>query len=280
MMVVPVRKLREGDRLGAPVYFNDGRVLMPKGTVLNISLITVLGGLNVDTVLIDNMAAGQKQSAYPVQKAEELQRAAYETVLQVFRDVERSGSFQGGAVMGLATELAAFAIEAPVFPPVERLEGDGSKWSELAAHSAYVCMLAVATGRQLPYTGQHLKMLAIGSLLHDIGYITDKDRAQSRLEHPQKGYDMIRRLPDLPLLSAHIVLEHHEELSGKGFPRGLRGDQVRLSAQICGIANAFDRYRHGEQLRSFNEGIEHLLSKIEISYDGAAVRAFIQAVSQ
>ncbi|PZD95537.1 hypothetical protein DNH61_13490 [Paenibacillus sambharensis] len=279
MMVVPVRKLREGDRLGAPVYFNDGRMLMPKGTVLNISLITVLGGLNVDTVMIDNMAAGHKQSTHPAHKAEELQRAAYETALKVFTDAERSGSFQAGAVMELATGLAAFAVESPVFPLVERLKGDGSKWSELAAHSARVCMLAVATGRQLPYTGQHLRMLAVGSLLHDIGY-AGKDQAQSRTEHPQRGYEMIRRLPDLPLLSAHIVLEHHEELSGKGFPRGLRGDQVRLSAQICGIANTYDRYVNGEQPGSHKEGIEHLLSKIKVSYDGAAVRAFIQAVSE
>ena len=120
-----------------------------------------------------------------------------------------------------------------------------------AGHSERVSLLSVAVGRQLGLSDTELEVLRIGALLHDIGKIGVPDAV---LQKPGRlsteEYEVIkthttlgaRILSTVPFLAAHvpIVELHHERPDGRGYPRGLAGDDIPLVAAIVHVADAYD----------------------------------------
>ena len=92
--------------------------------------------------------------------------------------------------------------------------------------------------------------LYIAGLLHDVGtfdlsnrlahhkdQMEDVDVAAVKV-HPQKGAAIVASLPGfIPI--AKYILDHHEYINGKGYPRGLRGNDISLGSQILRIADRF-----------------------------------------
>jgi len=275
MLLVAVTDLQEGDRLGQHVYKFDGRLVLSRGTVLTASLIQGLMRQRVDNVYIDNVRPNEAVSEQTMGMGS-LRAAAIEIIRSAFQEAANSGSFKSRPVVRLADDMVRQMSHEEVALQMKELRADSSY---LYAHSANVCTLSLMTGRAMGLTDQHLRTLAIGALLHDIGYVV-KQSGDPALDHPRIGFDLLRKHSDIPLLSAHIVLQHHEQLNGAGFPMGIRGEDFRLSAQICAIANDFDHFVNeiGKN-RLPHEGIEYVMSKVDSSYDIAVVRAFVKSVT-
>jgi putative nucleotidyltransferase with HDIG domain len=120
-----------------------------------------------------------------------------------------------------------------------------------AGHSDRVSVLSVAIGRTLSLSTDDLEVLRLGALLHDIGKIgvpddvLRKPGALTDLEfdaikqHPVLGARILR---SVPFLARHIpIVElHHERPDGRGYPNGLRGDDIPLAARIVHVADAYD----------------------------------------
>jgi len=92
-----------------------------------------------------------------------------------------------------------------------------------------------------------------GALLHDIGKIGIPERILGKngkltneeyeiiKSHPILGHNMIKHIGDFDKNGVlDIILYHHERYDGKGYPKGLKGDQIPLFARIVGIADTFD----------------------------------------
>jgi putative nucleotidyltransferase with HDIG domain len=124
---------------------------------------------------------------------------------------------------------------------------------ETKGHSLRVMSYVLAIARQLGLEegGQEWTDMQRGALLHDIGkigvsdYILHKPGPLTPEEwadmkrHPHVGYEMLK---DISFLSdaAAIVHAHHERFDGKGYPRGLAGDEIPTGARIFAVADAFD----------------------------------------
>ena len=120
-----------------------------------------------------------------------------------------------------------------------------------AGHSDRVSVLSVAIGRTLSLPADDLEVLRLGALLHDIGKIGVPDdvlRKPGALtdaefdvikQHPVLGARILR---SVPFLARHIpIVElHHERPDGRGYPTGLRGDDIPLAARIVHVADAYD----------------------------------------
>lgn len=128
-----------------------------------------------------------------------------------------------------------------------------------------------------------------GALLHDIGKIgipdsilrkagplTDKEREIIK-EHPFLGYEMVEEFPFLHKAS-RVVLFHHESYDGRGYPYGLKGEEIPLEARIFAIADTLDAitsdrpYRKGQSFRMAFDEIERVRGT---QFDPYIVDAFL-----
>lgn len=118
-------------------------------------------------------------------------------------------------------------------------------------HSARVANLSLLLGRRLGLGEAELKDLEMACFLHDIGKIRVPDKVlnkPSRLDikeqrlirkHPEEGARILRLAESLHK-HVPVVLHHHEWYDGKGYPRGLKGKEIPLYAQIVAIADTYD----------------------------------------
>ena len=118
-------------------------------------------------------------------------------------------------------------------------------------HSLRVQAYALRLGRELSLPESQLEVLAQGALLHDIGKIGVPDHIllkpgplneqdwQAMRQHPEIGQRMLASVPFLEE-AIEIVAAHHEHYDGSGYPRGLRGDEIPLTARVFAVADAFD----------------------------------------
>src|SRR5918997_4473319 len=118
-------------------------------------------------------------------------------------------------------------------------------------HSGRVAEYAVAIARAFGLADSELTAVRVGAHLHDVGKIPvpheilnkpDKlTEAEFEVikQHPVYGVELLASV-DFPWDVKPIVRWHHEKIDGTGYPDGLRGDEIPLSAQIIGIADVYD----------------------------------------
>src|SRR5438309_7861905 len=119
-------------------------------------------------------------------------------------------------------------------------------------HSVRVANYSLGIARQLQLDQEVIDLIALGAELHDIGKIGVSEAVLHKagklsdteyrhiMEHPVIGARILEPLMrDAPGALA-IVRSHHERLDGKGFPDGLRGDQIPLEVRVVTVADSFD----------------------------------------
>ncbi len=142
-------------------------------------------------------------------------------------------------------------------------------------HSTRVSKLSVALGEEVGLSNSELEDLRIACLFHDVGKIKIPDSIllkKGRLEpleitemmrHPEYGAEILSKASSL-LRYIPVVKHHHERYDGSGYPDGLSGDEIPLSAAITGLADAFDAmisdrpYRRALSEREAIEKIQQL----------------------
>jgi putative nucleotidyltransferase with HDIG domain len=148
---------------------------------------------------------------------------------------------------GLLEELAQLNWGA--MTALARTVDTKSSWT--AGHSERVTALSLAIGRGMGLSEQELDLLQRGGLLHDIGkigvpgHILDKPGKLTReetaivSEHPGKGSRILEPIPAFQDVIP-IVAQHHERYDGRGYPRGLSGEDISLGARILAVADVYD----------------------------------------
>jgi putative nucleotidyltransferase with HDIG domain len=127
---------------------------------------------------------------------------------------------------------------------------------ETYEHSERVAKYAVVIGRGLGLLPEELERLRLAGLLHDIGKIAvnlailSKPKKLEHHEmatvrnHTELGQEFLLSVPGLERY-AQVARSHHERWDGKGYPDGLRDQDIALSARIVGLADAFDVMTRG-----------------------------------
>jgi HD-GYP domain-containing protein (c-di-GMP phosphodiesterase class II) len=172
---------------------------------------------------------------------------------------------------------------------VEALE---AKDPYIKEHLRAVSGLALRIGREMSLPGEQMEALASGALLHDVGKIGVPDRILQKSGRLTEGeYAEIKRHPVLgvsilthatELASAlPVVKHHHERFDGKGYPDGLRGEDIPLIARIVSVADAFDSMIRA---RPYGYGISRKAALREIEensgtqFDPRIVRVLLEVV--
>jgi PAS domain S-box-containing protein len=122
---------------------------------------------------------------------------------------------------------------------------------ETQGHTQRVTNLTLELARQIGIPESELIHIRRGALLHDIGKmgvpdnilrkpgpLTDEETAEMR-KHPKYAFDLLAPIPYLRP-SVDIPYSHHEWWNGSGYPRGLKGEDIPLSARIFAIIDVWD----------------------------------------
>jgi putative nucleotidyltransferase with HDIG domain len=120
-----------------------------------------------------------------------------------------------------------------------------------ARHSAAVARYSRAIAQRAGYSRREEELVHIAALLHDIGKfilpdrilkanvpLTDEDWMLIK-RHPQQGARVVSSLDGYGPV-AEIILAHHERIDGKGYPRGLAGDDIPELSRIISVADTYD----------------------------------------
>lgn len=119
-------------------------------------------------------------------------------------------------------------------------------------HSLNVAALAINLGIDLNIKRDALEKLGLGAILHDIGesviapYIVHRQGRLNESEykmfrnHVLEGEKILRNQKEFPAESMPAVLQHHEKLSGRGYPYRLSGNDIKTFGRITAIADCFD----------------------------------------
>jgi len=159
------------------------------------------------------------------------------------------------------------------------------------AESSVNCMiLSTVIGLNLKLPPHRLIQLAIGALLHDIGMtrvpreILDKKEGLTDGEvrlHTIYSYSFITKNLKYPEEIGLIALQHHERWDGKGYPKGLTGEQIMLAARIVSIADSFEAMVRDRPYRNSMIGytaMRQILNDNSRRFDSEVLRVFIKSL--
>lgn len=169
-------------------------------------------------------------------------------------------SFEGTLVETAASNLAVFLDNARLYRDLDAMfvgslsalvSAIEAKDAYTRGHSQRVALVSRALAAKAGLPEATVKHLHIAGLVHDIGKIGVPEivlRKQGRLDdseyelikqHPETGWRILRDIPQFaPILDG--VRFHHERYDGNGYPHGLAGEEIPLSARIIALADTFD----------------------------------------
>ncbi|MDX6443190.1 MAG: hypothetical protein QOH71_264 [Blastocatellia bacterium] len=161
-------------------------------------------------------------------------------------------------------------------------------------HVLRVQIYAAGVARLLGCTDAEIEALKAGALLHDIGkiavpdYILNKPGKLTAAEfermkmHTIVGAQILGRV-DFHYPVVPIVRHHHERWDGCGYPDGLQGEDIPLTARILTVVDCFDALREDRQYRrglTRDEAVDFLLKNSGSQYDPKVVGIFITHLAE
>jgi HD-GYP domain-containing protein (c-di-GMP phosphodiesterase class II) len=157
-------------------------------------------------------------------------------------------------------------------------------------HSTRLAEWAVRVASKLQIEEKDFYQLEVAALLHDIGKIgipdailkkqgrlTDEERALMN-KHPEYSWSILRLFPGLDKASLY-ALHHHESYDGRGYPGGLKGDEIPIGSRIVSVIDAYDAmishrcYRKGI---AHEEALQRLNAGSGSQFDPLVVKAFVE----
>ena len=160
-----------------------------------------------------------------------------------------------------------------------------------ARHSAAVARYARRIAQAAGCTEADQSLVHTAGLYHDVGKVMFADRMfkagkltdeewEIVKRHPERGAELVGHLPNHAEVAA-IILAHHERIDGKGYPRGLAGEQIPLLSRMISIADTYDVMTGRDSYRSPVSSAEAIAELRRVSgsqLDGELVEIFVERV--
>lgn len=161
-------------------------------------------------------------------------------------------------------------------------------------HSERVAVHAVAIGREMGLGPGQLEEIRIGAMLHDVGKIglpqsiiekhgelTEEEWAAVR-DHARIGAQILDPFNTSKDVLA-MVYHHHERYDGKGYPAGLKGNDIPLAVRILRVADSFESFIAGRVHREAmtrSQAIQELKARSGKDFDPAVVSALLRILAR
>lgn len=163
------------------------------------------------------------------------------------------------------------------------------KTHETEEHSNRMQELALLMGSALGLSRSNMDELVLLAALHDLGKVAipdhillkreglTNDEWESIKKHPEIGHRIAQATPDLVPI-AEKILAHHERWDGRGYPQGLKAEEIPLIARIISIVDAYDVMTNGRPYKKAlkpSEALQELKACAGSQFDPKLVEIFI-----
>lgn len=160
-------------------------------------------------------------------------------------------------------------------------------------HSVAVCALMVALGQQLGLPEDQVRLAGLAGLMHDIGKIgvpldvlnkpgaLTQDEFKVVRNHPTEGYHILKTLEDLHPSVLDVCLHHHERIDGKGYPEGLKGDEISLLSKMGAVCDVYDAITSNRPYKKGwepGDSIKRMAEWAGAHLDAAVFQAFVKSI--
>jgi len=159
-------------------------------------------------------------------------------------------------------------------------------------HSERVMTYSQTIAELMNMSAEEVEKIRISALLHDVGKIGIEDRIlrkpaaltndefEKMKAHPSIGGTIMAENPEMAEYIPGMSM-HHETMDGKGYPLGLKGNQIPMMARIVSVADCFDAMttnRPYQKAMTFEVAIDRINTFIGTRYDEEVVRALETAI--
>jgi HD-GYP domain len=237
-----------GMKLAKPLYSADGKILLNAGLEVKDRYIDRLHDLEVTYVYIEDELTTDID--VPDVVSEKTRIEAVASAKQVMDKIKVGRQVDAAQAKRIANTLVDDLCHSQGM--LVNFVDMRTKADYLFNHSVNVCILAIMTGLNLGFDELRIRDLGVGALLHDVGKLSvapeilnktgklTPDELVEIRKHPEYGFDLLRKNPDISLLSAHCAYQHHERYDGSGYPRRLANNEIHQFAQIVALADVYD----------------------------------------
>ncbi|GAB4538833.1 MAG: hypothetical protein Fur0020_07760 [Thermodesulfovibrionia bacterium] len=258
-----------------PLFDDDGNVVGGVGIVEDITRMKDMeGDLRRSEALYKELSERLTTTVDELKKREERLLQGRDAFLNMLEDINEAYKELEELFMGFVKVM------------VNTLDAK-SHWTR--GHSERVTMYAEEIAREMGLDEDEIRDIRLAGLLHDVGkigtydHILDKpdrltdDEFEVVKRHPSQGAQMleeIRKLRDI----IPIIRHHHERYDGRGYPDGLKGEEIPLGARILHVADSFDSMTADRPYRK-SPGIEYAISEFKrcsgTQFDPKVVEVFL-----
>lgn len=233
-----------GKRLKRELVNDAGLVFIPKHTILLPKHISYMEthGMKVSEDDVEPVP-------HKVQASEALVVHATEEIRDVFHRMRTNEKIP----MDDVTESIIPAIHhASDFPDLYSvLSGLHAKDDYTYRHNIGVGVIATMIGKWLRLDKDELAVLTTAATLHDLGKVRISDDILNKpgkfsddeydimKRHTVYGYELIKQTADIDPRIGLVALQHHEREDGRGYPHGIKGEDIQFFSKIVGVADIF-----------------------------------------
>lgn len=288
MRIRAVSKLIGGEILAEAILTREKEILIPKGTELKSEYIPLIQSLEIESLMLEDPYEDYEKPHFIIQensikKYTESVRKLMEG--HIYHENDKSRKIFEVIANDIVKEINSSTAEA-ILDMKERS-------SNLYEHTIMVTLLSVLVGKKLKLDEQRLYNLALGCLLHDIGlrYVTIpyEDRDLTTVEpaemfeykkHTILGYSALQDEKWIPQISRKMILSHHENMEGTGFP--MKQKYKETECRIIQACDAFDCYISGMECKrmSVQEALDIIIGNAGKKYDKAVVDNLVSTVAK
>ncbi len=288
MRIRAVSKLIGGEILAEAILTREKEILIPKGTELKSEYIPLIQSLEIESLMLEDPYEDYEKPHFIIQ--EDSIKKYTESVRKlmeghIYHENDKSLKIFEVIANDIVKEINSSTAEA-ILDMKERS-------SNLYEHTVMVTLLSVLVGKKLKLDEQRLYNLALGCLLHDIGlrYVTIQYEGRDLTavepaemfeykKHTILGYSALQDETWIPQISRKMILSHHENMEGTGFP--MKQKYKETECRIIQACDAFDCYISGMECKrmSVQEALDIMIGNAGKKYDKAVVDNLVSTVAK
>ncbi|SHK33598.1 HD-GYP domain, c-di-GMP phosphodiesterase class II (or its inactivated variant) [Anaerocolumna jejuensis DSM 15929] len=290
MRKVLLDSIKGHELLARDVVSDSGIVIMTAGSPVKIEYARKLKELGYSYICVeDELSRG-------INEEENLEEKIKEECQDIVRDIIERYTYQGYGeleeIKNIAENIICDIVNSPNV--LYSISGIRKKSESTYSHSLNVCAMSVLIALRMKLPKEKVRQIAIGSLLHDMGYNLvkidyqdfnylngSKEEQKELMKHVVYGYSSVIKESWLPVASKDIILCHHERNDGTGFPFHKKGDKIKIGSKIVAVCDTFDSLTYGFMMPKLkvHHALDYILSQASIKFDFDVVNCFIELVA-